>query len=84
MVNVESLYCNIPHYNGLRVIRSFLMNLSSDLWAYCEFLLELLRFILTNNVLIFHDTHIPPGTGLGDGNLVSYVSLYILGTFGVL
>lgn len=52
-LDVEALYCSIPHKSGLAVVKTFLGKSGTENLAYNEFVLELLDFILHNNVFVF-------------------------------
>lgn len=49
-LDVEALYCSIPHDRRIQTIRSFLTELGPEMGLYNEFIFELLEFILRNNI----------------------------------
>lgn len=46
-LDVEALYSSIPHEQGIGLVRTFLHEQDHPKWEYCEFIWDLLRFILT-------------------------------------
>lgn len=56
-IDVEALYSNIPHEQGVLMAKSFLMKQDCTTWPLNEFILHLLSFILTRNYFVFEDLH---------------------------
>ncbi len=54
-LDVESLYTNIAHDDGLKALQYFLMNRPIDSLHPSEFIIQLTEWTLKNNVFLFQD-----------------------------
>lgn len=80
-VDIESLYCSIQHVKVLKVVRYLLSSLSGEQQPYCNFILDLLDFLLRNNIFDSQGQHYLQIQGIAMNTLCtpSYVSLYLAG-----
>lgn len=80
-LDVKALYLSIPHERGIRTARTFLREQTHHCWEYCEFILDLLQFILTHNCLIFKESHFlqVQGVAMGTSCAPTYANLYLGG-----
>lgn len=56
-IDVESLYSNIPHDKGTKIVKEFIEELEPNQRHCGSFILELLFFILTHNYFLFDGSH---------------------------
>lgn len=56
-IDVEAFYSSIPHDQGIKVVKTFLMEQNLKQWEFNTFLPKLLSFILRQNWFIFMDSH---------------------------
>lgn len=80
-VDVEALYNSIPHSQGIHVTEWFLSKRGQSAHRYNQFVLELLHFILTQNIFIFWGSHYlqVQGDAMGTRCAPSYSNLYLGG-----
>lgn len=53
-IDIETLYSSIPHERGIEVVAGFLCEQDRNNWKLCNFVISLLRHILTSNVFLFN------------------------------
>lgn len=80
-LDVEALYNSIPHTRGVGVVEGFISLSGESSPAYNQFILDLLRFILHNNIFIFERSHYLQiqGVAMGTKCAPSYANLYLGG-----
>lgn len=78
-IDVEALYNLIPHYLGVGVAEGFIFKRDLTSGQYNKFILDLLCFILTNNIFHFgHSYYLQvPGVAMGTKCAPTYVNLYL-------
>ncbi|XP_073460898.1 uncharacterized protein [Aquarana catesbeiana] len=78
-IDVESLYCTIPHAKGLSAIQHILQQYSDSEPKYIEFILASLEFILNHNFFCFDGSHYlqVQGVAMGTCCAPSYANLYL-------
>ncbi|CAJ0945100.1 unnamed protein product [Ranitomeya imitator] len=66
-IDIEALYSSIPHEAGIEGVRYFLQQRSVACWEHNEFVLNILRYILTHNAFSFDGKHFHQlrGTAMG-------------------
>lgn len=80
-IDVEALYCLIPHSKGIKMVKSFLWDKSQTQWPYNQFILDVFKFILTHIVFVFNRSHYLQiqGVAMGTCCAPSYANLYLGG-----
>lgn len=80
-IDVECLYNSIPHQRGLEVVASYLEQMDAGSASYNGFILELLEFILNNDVFLFDGVPLlqVQGVGMGTPCAPAYANLYLRG-----
>ncbi len=78
-LDVESLYTNIAHDDGLKALQHFLMNRPIDSLPPSEFIIQLTEWTLKNNVFLFQDLlYIQfQGTAMGACFAPNYTNLFL-------
>ncbi|XP_040272050.1 uncharacterized protein LOC120988574 [Bufo bufo] len=77
-LDVEALYTNIRHDLGIKAVSTFLSTKSTQFSAHSEFILTLLKFLLTHNYFLF-DGHYylqTVGTVMGSKCAPNYANLF--------
>ncbi|XP_040212985.1 uncharacterized protein LOC120943646 [Rana temporaria] len=80
-LDVEALYSSIPHELGISTARTFLREQDHHHWNYIDFVIDLLRFILTRNHFVFKESHFLQVQGVAMGTCCApgYANLYLGG-----
>lgn len=80
-LDVEALYNSIPHKLGIGVVEDFISHNNETSPAYNQFILDLLQFILHNNIFLFGHSHYLQiqGVTMGTKCAPSYANLYLGG-----
>lgn len=80
-LDVESLYNIIPHNRGISVIKKLIRERGPQYDTYGDFVLDLLRFILTRNYFMFGSSHFlqVQGVAMGTKCAPAYANLYLGG-----
>lgn len=80
-LDAEALYSSIPHKHGIRTVCSFLREQDHRRWEYCEFIVDLLRFILSCNCFTFKESYYLQVQGVTMGTCCApvYANLYLGG-----
>lgn len=78
-MDVEALYTNIDHQQGLAALRHFLSGRSEHEMPPTDFLLSLIEWTLTNNIFVFQDKIFKQtkGCAMGACYSPSYAGLYL-------
>lgn len=76
--DVESLYTNIDHQDGLRAMHYFLRQRPPDSLPPTEFIVELTEWTLRNNIFLFQDELFlqTRGTAMGACFAPNYANLF--------
>lgn len=80
-LDVEALYNSIPHQQGVEIVKDFLSQNHEISSQYNGFILNLLMFILSNNIFLFGGSHYLQiqGVAMGTKCAPSYANLYLGG-----
>lgn len=78
-MDVEQLYTNIDHKDGLEALEYFLNKRPADMSPPTEFLSALTEWTLTNNIFLFQDKLFQQikGTAMGASYAPNYAGLYL-------
>lgn len=80
-LDIEALYNSIPHELGVGVVEGFISQNNEGPTAYNKFILDLLRFILNNNIFVFGLSHYLQiqGVAMETKCAPSYANLFLRG-----
>ncbi|XP_073537706.1 uncharacterized protein [Phyllobates terribilis] len=78
-VDVESLYSNIAHQDGIAAVLHFLNNTSGGNRLHDSFIVDLLKFILTHNYFVFDHVFYrqASGTAMGARCAPAFANLFL-------
>lgn len=80
-LNIEALYLSIPHEVGLSTISRYIHEQDRSSWSLNDFILDLLRHILFNNIFLFEGTFYrqKQGVAMGAHSAPWYANLTLRG-----
>ena len=79
--DVEGLYTNIEHEDGLRCLQDILQDKNENEVPY-QYIMKLMKIILYNNIFTFHDSHWKQeiGAAMGSRPIPSYANNFMAKT----